>query len=797
MASRSTLALTVLGVLSAASALTAQQASPFVLDIPSIMRGPETVGREPTGIQWTPDSKWIHFSWLPPGSDWRAQNESYRVRAVPGAVPEKLTRAQVDSFAPLFAGGPLSRDGKRRLVAWRGDLFVATLATGVRKQLTSTAQAEQALGWSTDDSRIFYRVGDNAYAFRLADGFIEQLTDIRVASATGDSASRPTPTSAQRAQLERDQRDLFQVIRDRTFGDSAGGRGAGGRGAGGRGGAANAATGLRPITLARGETLRGLWLSPSGTHAVISAGTNATPLATIMPVWITPSGYVESRQTRSKVGDAIGRSRIGLVDLTTSRVTWLKPIASDTSGMYSVLSSMGWNDAGTSALIVAGTADYNTRVIARVDTDSARLTPLETLRDTAWVGGPCSGCGGWLPGELGFWWVSEADGWAHVYTRKADGSGRKQLTSGPWEVLDATLSPDRRRFQMHTSEGSVYERHWFTMALDGSARTRYTAAKGGHQVTISPDGKWLADVASASNVPPELYLQAATPMAAPSRLTTSPTAAWSAAKWIAPEIVRIPASDGVGVPARIYRPEQMGATSNGAAVIFVHGAGYLHNVHNYWSTYSREYQFHHLLAAKGYTVLDLDYRGSAGYGRDWRTAIYRHMGGRDLEDHVDASRWLKATHGIDPERVGIYGGSYGGFITLMALFTKAEHFGAGAALRSVTDWAHYNHGYTAQILNEPQDDTTAYRRSSPIFFAEGLKDPLLMAHGMVDANVQFQDIVRLSQRLIELGKTRWELAVYPVEDHGFVRPDSWTDEYRRILELFDRWLPIGSEGRRD
>ena len=172
------------------------------------------------------------------------------------------------------------------------------------------------------------------------------------------------------------------------------------------------------------------------------------------------------------------------------------------------------------------------------------------------------------------------------------------------------------------------------------------------------------------------------------------------------------------------------------------------------------------------------------------------MGGRDLEDQVDASRWLR-TQGIEAERIGIYGGSYGGFITLMALFTRADYFGAGAALRSVTDWAHYNHGYTAQILNEPQDDTTAYRRSSPIYFADGLKDPLLMAHGMVDANVQFQDIVRLSQRLIELGKTRWELAVYPVEDHGFVRPDSWTDEYRRILDLFDRWLPKGSAGQRD
>jgi dipeptidyl aminopeptidase/acylaminoacyl peptidase len=238
----------------------------------------------------------------------------------------------------------------------------------------------------------------------------------------------------------------------------------------------------------------------------------------------------------------------------------------------------------------------------------------------------------------------------------------------------------------------------------------------------------------------------------------------------------------------------VGATRNGAAVIFVHGAGYLHNVHEYWSSYSREYMFHHLLASKGYVVLDIDYRASAGYGRDWRTAIYRHMGGRDLQDHVDGSKWLQQVHGIPGERIGVYGGSYGGFITLMALFTSPENFGAGAALRSVTDWAHYNHGYTGRILNLPQDDTLSYRRSSPIFFAEGLEDPLLIAHGMVDTNVHFQDVVRLAQRLIELGKTDWEMAVYPVENHGFERPDSWTDEYRRIFELFERTIgPSGSK----
>jgi len=291
------------------------------------------------------------------------------------------------------------------------------------------------------------------------------------------------------------------------------------------------------------------------------------------------------------------------------------------------------------------------------------------------------------------------------------------------------------------------------------------------------------------NRPPDLFLMENKPGAPEAQLTVSPSAEWLSFPWIAPELIKIPASDGVGVPAHIYKPQDMKAEPNGAAVIFVHGAGYLHNVGNFWSQYPREYMFNQFLASKGYVVLDLDYRASDGYGRDWRTAIYRYMGGRDLQDQVDASKYLTKTYAIDPERIGVYGGSYGGFITLMALFTQPQYFGAGAALRSVTDWAHYNNGYTSAILNFPQTDTLAYRRSSPIYFAEGLKDPLLMAHGMVDTNVHFEDIVRLTQRLIELGKKNWELAVYPVEDHGFVRPSSWTDEYSRIFGLFERTLP--------
>ena len=143
-----------------------------------------------------------------------------------------------------------------------------------------------------------------------------------------------------------------------------------------------------------------------------------------------------------------------------------------------------------------------------------------------------------------------------------------------------------------------------------------------------------------------------------------------------------------------------------------------------------------------------------------------------------------SNYNADPERVGIYGGSYGGFMTLMAMFLEPETYKAGAALRSVTDWAHYNHGYTSNILNTPEIDPDSFKRSSPIYHAEGLQGRLLMLHGMQDDNVVAQDIIRLSQRLIELEKENWELALAPIEPHGYREPSSWLDQMRRIHKLF-------------
>ena len=750
----------------------------FEFTIANIMRGPELYGREPQRPRWTPDNRWIYFNWLPAGTDWRETLKPYRVRAQAGAIPERVTEAHMDSVGPLVETGVLSPDKSRKVVSYNGDLFLVDMKTAGLRRLTETVVDERDPQFSADGKRIYFiRDGMNVMALDLDSPFIRQLTDIR----TGPAPAEPPRSEQQRAALETAQKELFDVIRDRLRQDSIAKS------------EREAREKLRTKTLylAASERVTGLAVSPNGT-ALILTTTIQTPNSrqTVVPAFVTQTGYTEDLTVRTKVGDVQAGGRAAYMSLPSGTLRWLGTIPRDSTETPSITAVLGWNEAGTQALLFAERKDFKERYLHRVDADGGRMTTIDVLKDSAWVGGPCYPCGGFVPGSARVWLVSEADGYAHLYTMNPDGTDRRQLTRGKWEVQDARISADGKFFELHTSEVSPFERHFYRMPVAGGNAERITTQVGGHTVSVSPDGSMLADVYSTANRPPDLFVLPYRSGASLSQLTTSATREWLSFPWRKPEIVWVPASDGVRVPARIYRPAEMNARANGAAVIFVHGAGYLHNVHNYWSTYSREYMFNHFLASKGYVVLDIDYRASAGYGRDWRTAIYRWMGGKDLQDHVDGSRYLQKQFGISPDRIGIYGGSYGGFITLMALFTAPKDFGAGAALRSVTDWAHYNHGYTGRILNLPQNDTLSFRRSSPIYFAQGLEDPLLMAHGMVDTNVHYQDIVRLTQRLIELGKTRWELASYPVEDHGFVRPSSWTDEYRRIFELFEAYLPV-------
>lgn len=415
---------------------------------------------------------------------------------------------------------------------------------------------------------------------------------------------------------------------------------------------------------------------------------------------------------------------------------------------------------------------------------------------------------GWLD-ERTLFFLSEATGYSQLYVHDVEsGETRRLGATGENSLADAVVSDPAPtadgRFvyvQANPEQPGRYDVFRIATGLSRSDTgepvegqvERITTLGGRTPFVLSPDGEWLVVEGSSVGRPPDLFVQPARPGETAEQLTDTVSEAFLAVDWVEPEIVPVPSSH-IDRPiwSRFYparHPDRLrDAEGRVPAVVFVHGAGYLQNAHSGWSTYFREFMFHTLLAEAGYHVLDMDYRGSAGYGAEWRTAIYRHMGEPELRDLLDGVDWLVAEHGVDAERVGVYGGSYGGFMAFMALFKEPGAFAAGAALRPVTDWAHYNHPYTSNILNTPEVDPVAYERSSPIEFAEGLADPLLICAPMLDDNVFFQDTVRLVQKLIELEKTDWEVAIYPVEPHGFRTPSSWLDEYRRIYRLFQEHL---------
>lgn len=539
-----------------------------------------------------------------------------------------------------------------------------------------------------------------------------------------------------------------------------------------------------PITIEPTTGFRrgGINVSPSGTHASVTFFDSAASSRNAQVArFITASGYVELSPTYARVGAPQGHSMVKVYNLKSGMSVDIVPPRAGSVGQVQ------WAPDGKHGAVWSFSEDHKDAWLYSFNTETETVTLVWNEHDDAWVGGPLFGLLGWLPDSSKIYFGSENSGYSTLMTADLDSPKSDVIVGGTFEVSRVQLDAERNRFTFVSSEGSPYDRHIDSVDYNGQNKKKLADFSAGDDAAyaFSPDGTELAIVKSTSNRPAELFVQNVA-------VTQTPTDAWLAGPWIDPPIIEVPSRDGKLIPAKLFKPKNF--RRGGPAVVFVHGAGYLQNVFHGWSYYFREYMFHHLLMEKGYAVLDIDYRASAGYGKAWRTAIYRHMGGKDLEDVVDGAQYLVKTIGAAPDRIGVYGGSYGGFITLMAMFTTPDVFKSGAALRPVGDWANYHHGYTSPILNTPESDPEAFKQSSPINFVEGLKGNLLICHGMVDVNVQFQDSIRLVQRLIELGKQNWSVAPYPVEDHAFVRPESWTDEYRRIFDLFE--TTIGNQRKR-
>ena len=625
----------------------AGNAQEFELTVQNIMRGPDLVGSSPQPLEdggfqrggvvhsWSPDSRYVYFNWKQPGVD--TAETVYRVDPRNGEI-ERFPDADADTI--LAGSAEWSPDRRQAVFSRDGDLILWS-NRGTR-HLTSGAGSERNPKWSSDGNTVYFEREDNVFALDLNTSALRQLTDIR----RGAAPQREQQRSEQREFLAEQERRLFQFIRDGEYANQPWGRGR----------PEPDSTKPQPFYPGENKSVQGLQVTPDGLFVLMTVTEQARNSRQIeMPVWVNDEGYVMTHKGRTKVGDEQSTSRAAVLEVATGNVTFVGDSVGD--GDRSI-SGVAVSPNSRHLLIRVDAGDNEDRWYAVVDLPSMETRVVDHLHDDAWIGGPLSYTAGFLADGETVYFGSERTGWAHLYTVPAGGGAATALTSGEWEVLNALLSPDGAMWYLTTNRESFAGVHFYTLPVEGGELTMVTSAMGRQDATVSPDGRWLAISHSEANHPAELYLQENRPGREMHRITESTSEEWRRGAWIKPEIVMIEARDGVEVPARLYRPTAEAAPEGRRpAVIFVHGAGYLQNVHNWWSSYYREYMFHHLLASKGYTVLDMDYRGSAGHGRDWRTAIYRHMGGTDLTDHVDGAKWLVKTMGVDSTRIGIYGRS--------------------------------------------------------------------------------------------------------------------------------------------
>ena len=788
-------------------------------DVPTlkqIMDDPSWFARSPEPVGWLADGSGILYDQRRAGVLGRDTDDRL-VQLLDGTAPQGWPRMleEMDRRRAIPASGPWSRDGTRALSGIGGDIFLWESGRGWR-QLTRSVEREYSPMFMADPGRIAFRRGGAWFVRDLESGLEAQAAEIRFAE---DPEEKEEP---ERSDIERHQRALFRFIREeearehqnesidrfRRRLDPAGVPG--------------------PFYLDPERRERGRWLSPGGRHMLVATSPKRSPndRRDVMPDYVNETGYVRTRQLRPKVGEQtreptwfvlldLNRVRaheLALDDLPGITEDPLSQIraaaearrkgedpqaaaaAAERDGKARGVSQLGvrWSDSGRHAAVMLRSNDNKDRWIVAVDASQREpsWTVVHHTRDEAWIQWDFNGFG-FVPGSETVWFESEHTGWGHLYLCEIGGEPRA-LTEGGWEVRDTAPARDGRSFLVRTNrtDRGVYEleRVW----SDG--RIEPVTAMGGtvEEFMVSPGEDRVLFVWSDTMSPPELYAVAvgdANGPGAPTRLTRTDTELFRSFRFTEPEFVRIPSTHAEGaIHTRVYLPDAERFPGPRPVVVFAHGAGYLQFAYRGWSNYFREHMFHTLLTERGFIVLGPDFRHSEGYGRDWRTAVYRDMGEPELQDFDDCLAYAAEHWNADPDRVGIYGGSYGGFLTLMAMFNRPDVYKAGAALRSVTDWRQYSHGWTSNPLDTPQIDPEPFDRSSPINHAEGLKGSLIMLHGLVDDNVVAQDVLRLSQRLIELEKEDWELTLYPVEPHGFREPSGWLDEYRRILRLFETRL---------
>ncbi len=644
-----------------------------------------------------------------------------------------------------------------------------------------TPRSVTAFSWTPDGDQLVFVLGGDLFRHEIAAGGTTMLI--------GDEASVAAPVlsaDGTRVAMLRDGRPWIG-----SFPELAG-----------------------DYVLDEDATFGGLSWSPDGRFLALTAGDSRRVV----------------EETAALVGDKVSFSRrdssaadLALIDVAARTLHWVEQgDAYAGNETFAGDGRLAWQeltaDGKGRRILVASAPAWSPRTVVE-ESDEAwwTLTYLDA--------GPR-----WSPTGDRLAFISERDGWAHLYVSDVDGGEAHQLTSGEFEVEEPTWSPDGGQILLSANKGSRTERGLHLLdvpppggsedsapgrpqpgrasepgepapepvesvlepaepVLEPISRLRGTST----YARWRPDGGAIAFLHADPENPLDLWVQEPAPSSAKQLTDAWPEDAGEE-DLVAPQSVRFSSADGELIPAQLFVPPgHEGADGPLPALVWVHGGGIRQNRYGWHPlrAYAVFYGFHQYLLQQGYAVVTVDYRGSIGYGRAFRQGQYMDLGGRDLDDVLAAIRYLRRVEDFEVGRIGVWGISYGGYLTLQALMQAPGAFDAGIDIAGVADWVDWSIDpgglWIDGRMGDPEANRELFRQRSPIHLADQLSAPLLILHGTADGPVPVLQSVKLADALLRAGRP-FDMMIYPGEQHAFVRAHTWRDAFRRIEAFWDENL---------
>jgi dipeptidyl-peptidase-4 len=476
-----------------------------------------------------------------------------------------------------------------------------------------------------------------------------------------------------------------------------------------------------------------------------------------------------------KAGDPNPKATLHVVDVATGAST---PIDLSTwSDDEPLIVRVGWRPDSSEVIFQVQNRIQTWLDLAAADPASGKSRVLMRDSTPIWIE-PTDGPH-WIDGGARFVWESERDGWKHLYLYDKDGKLERRVTQGAWEVDDFDHVDEKAGTVYFVGDKSdVKGEQLYRCKLDGSGLEQLTQSAGTHSISFSPDGAYFLDTFQSAHDWPSLSLHRGdgSQVRALEQVDGKPAADKGVA---APEFVKPKTRDGFELEGYVIKPAGFDAKHKYPVFVFVYGGPHSPKVMD--RNLGTDFFFHSMLAQQGYLVFVVDNRSCGGRGLASQQGVYKNLGTQELADIEDGVDWLVHQGYADPERVGLWGWSYGGYMTSFAL-THSTKFKCGIAGGPVTDWHLYDSIYTERLMDTPQHNPDGYKRSSVLEGAANLHGKLLLIHGVIDENVHMQNTLQLAQKLQEAGQL-FDLMLYPGNRHGIVNPKQNRHKYATMVQF--------------